>query len=75
LLEETEHFSWCQDKATNISSVPLLKKDPLYRKELLWFFRDRGAIVQTILIPITIAGFQLFNLRPFLQRAAFRGVR
>lgn len=53
------------------SSVPLLKKDPLYRKELLWFFRDRGAIVQTILIPITIASVQLFNLRGLLQFAEY----
>lgn len=53
------------------TSVWLLRKDPLYRKELLWFFRDRGAIVQTILIPITIAGFQLFNLRVFIQRAEY----
>jgi membrane protease YdiL (CAAX protease family) len=38
-------------------------KEPLYRKELLWFIRDRSAIVQTILIPLTVAGLQLFNLR------------
>jgi membrane protease YdiL (CAAX protease family) len=38
-------------------------REPLYRKELLWFVRDRSAIVQTILIPITIASVQLFNLR------------
>jgi membrane protease YdiL (CAAX protease family) len=44
-------------------------KDPLYRKELLWFIRDRSAIVQTILIPLTLAGFQLFNLRGILSRA------
>jgi membrane protease YdiL (CAAX protease family) len=36
---------------------------PLYRKELLWFLRDRSAIVQTILVPVTLAGFQAFNLR------------
>jgi len=53
------------------SPIPLLKKDPLYRKEILWFFRDRGAIVQTILIPITIAGFQLFNLRVFVDRVGY----
>jgi len=38
-------------------------KEPLYRKEFLWFIRDRSAIVQTILIPITIASVQVFNLR------------
>lgn len=46
-----------------IFSLPFVRKDPLYRKEILWFLRDRGAIVQTILIPVTIAGFQVFNLR------------
>lgn len=54
-----------------VSSIPLLKKDPLYRKEILWFLRDRGAIVQTILIPITIAGFQLFNLRVVVERVGY----
>lgn len=42
---------------------------PLYRKEYLWFVRDRSAIVQTILIPVTVAGFQLFNLRGILSHA------
>ncbi|HET8781357.1 MAG TPA: CPBP family intramembrane glutamic endopeptidase [Pyrinomonadaceae bacterium] len=49
--------------AKGIFTLPFLRKDPLYRKEILWFLRDRGAIVQAILIPLTIAGFQLFNLR------------
>lgn len=44
-------------------------KEPLYRKEFLWFVRDRSAIVQTILIPLTIASFQVFNLRGMLGRA------
>jgi membrane protease YdiL (CAAX protease family) len=44
-------------------------RDPLFRKEYLWFVRDRSAIVQTILIPVTIAGFQLFNLRVILDHA------
>jgi membrane protease YdiL (CAAX protease family) len=44
-------------------------KDPLYRKEFLWFIRDRSAIIQTILIPLTVAGFQLFNLRGVLSHA------
>ncbi len=44
-------------------------KDPLYRKEFLWFIRDRSAIVQTILIPLTVAGLQVFNLRGLLGRA------
>jgi hypothetical protein len=44
-------------------------RDPLYRKEFLWFVRDRSAIVQTILIPFTVAGFQMFNLRGILGQA------
>lgn len=44
-------------------------KEPLYRKEFLWFIRDRSAIVQTILIPLTVASFQLFNLRGVLRYA------
>jgi membrane protease YdiL (CAAX protease family) len=43
-------------------------KDPLYRKEFLWFIRDRSAIVQAILIPLTVAGFQVFNMRGILSR-------
>jgi membrane protease YdiL (CAAX protease family) len=42
-------------------------KDPLYRKELLWFLRDRSAVVQVVLIPITILGFQLVNLHTVLE--------
>ncbi len=44
-------------------------REPLYRKEYLWFIRDRSAIVQTILIPLTLAGYQAFNLRNFLGHA------
>lgn len=44
-------------------------KDPLYHKELLWFARDRSAIVQTILIPLTVAGVQLFNMRGLVSHA------
>jgi membrane protease YdiL (CAAX protease family) len=44
-------------------------RDPLYRKEFLWFLRDRSAIVQAVLIPITAAGYQIFNLRGLLARA------
>jgi len=44
-------------------------KDPMYRKEFLWFARDRSAIVQSILIPLTIASFQLVNLRGLLSMA------
>src|SRR6185437_1893935 len=44
-------------------SATTFGKDPLYRKEFLWFTRDRSAIVQAVLVPLTVAGFQLFNLR------------
>jgi membrane protease YdiL (CAAX protease family) len=44
-------------------------REPLYRKEFLWFIRDRSAIVQTLLIPLTVAGFQLFNMRGLLLEA------
>ena len=44
-------------------------KEPLYRKEFLWFMRDRSAVVQVVLIPLTLASFQLFNLRTLLLKA------
>ncbi len=40
--------------------------DPLYSKELMWFARDRSAIVQAILIPLSMAGIQLFNMHVLL---------
>lgn len=49
--------------ARKVSHTPRFGKDPLYRKEIAWFLRDRGAIVQTILIPLTVASVELFNLR------------
>lgn len=44
-------------------------RDPLYRKELLWFARDRGAVVQALLLPLTMAGVQLFNLKGMIAEA------
>lgn len=44
-------------------------EDPLYRKETLWFLRDRGAIVQAVLIPVTMAGFQLVSWRQLITEA------
>jgi membrane protease YdiL (CAAX protease family) len=55
--------------ARNVTRAPRFGKDPLHRKEILWFLRDRGAIVQAILIPLTIASFQLFNFRWLVQGA------
>src|SRR5882757_7958071 len=40
-----------------------LSRRPLRRKELLWLLRDKGAIVQVILIPLTVAATQAFNFR------------
>ncbi|WP_421839387.1 CPBP family intramembrane glutamic endopeptidase [Novosphingobium sp.] len=45
-------------------------REPLFRKEVLWFLRDRSAIVQTILIPLTVAGYNMFQLRGALSLAA-----
>jgi membrane protease YdiL (CAAX protease family) len=42
-------------------------REPLYRKELLWFVRDRSAVVQALLIPLTMAAVQLFNFRAILK--------
>ncbi len=44
-------------------------REPLYRKEFLWFIRDRSAIVQTILIPLTIASVQVLNMRRLFSNA------
>jgi len=41
----------------------------LYRKEILWLLRDRSAIVQAFLIPLTMASMQLFNMRGLLSHA------
>lgn len=49
--------------------ITWIGKDPLYKKELLWFLRDRSALIQVFLIPITIASVQLFNLRHLVQHA------
>ncbi|HEU0186121.1 MAG TPA: CPBP family intramembrane glutamic endopeptidase [Blastocatellia bacterium] len=55
--------------APSAARKALFRNNPLYHKELLWFLRDRGAIVQTILIPLTIAGYQLINLRGVVRGA------
>lgn len=44
-------------------------KNPLHRKELLWLLRDRGAIVQVLLVPLTIATVQAFNFRGLYRMA------
>jgi len=47
-----------------------LGRNPLYRKELLWLLRDKGAVIQAILIPLTIGALQAFNLRGLYNVAA-----
>ncbi len=51
------------------SEKKFLSGNPLYRKELLWFWRDKGAVIQALLIPLTIASFQVFNLRGLMGGA------
>lgn len=36
---------------------------------MLWFCRDKGAVVQAVLIPFTFGLLQLFNLRGLLDHA------
>jgi membrane protease YdiL (CAAX protease family) len=57
-------------KPATAAGVRFGGRDPLYRKELLWFARDRSAILQAVLIPLTFAGVQLINMRDFLAIAA-----
>ncbi len=56
-------------KLASASSPGRFGREGLYRKEFLWFARDRSAVVQTILLPLTIASFQVYNLRGALQGA------
>ena len=55
--------------SANRKGEPRFGREPLYRKEFLWFLRDRSALVQAILIPLTVAGYQLFNLRGIIGYA------
>jgi hypothetical protein len=50
--------------------VRRLGADSLQRQELLWLVPDKGAVVQFILIPLTIAAIQLFNFRGLYQLTA-----
>lgn len=53
----------------NSSGPSVFAGNPLFRKELLWFRRDKSAVVQAILIPLSIAVFQFFNLRGLLEES------
>jgi membrane protease YdiL (CAAX protease family) len=55
--------------SANRKGQPRFGREPLYRKEFMWFIRDRSAVVQAILIPLTVAGVQLLNLRGVLAYA------
>jgi membrane protease YdiL (CAAX protease family) len=44
-------------------------RNPLYRKEMLWFRRDASALVQAVLIPLSLAALQVFNLRGVISNA------
>jgi membrane protease YdiL (CAAX protease family) len=44
-------------------------RDPLLRKELLWFARDRSAVVQAVLIPLTMGAVQAFQFRTLAKQA------
>jgi membrane protease YdiL (CAAX protease family) len=56
--------------APRAGGAPRFGKNALYRKELLWFARDRSALVQAVLVPLTMASVQLFNLRGVLAHAS-----
>jgi hypothetical protein len=45
-------------------------REPLYRKELLWLRRDRSALVQAVLMPLSLAAFQVANLHGLLAYGA-----
>jgi membrane protease YdiL (CAAX protease family) len=44
---------------------------PLLHKELLWLRRDRGAIVQMLLVPLLLVGLQFMNLGNLLRSVTF----
>ena len=50
-----------------------LPRDPLYKKELLWFGRDRGAVVQTILIPLSVGALQAYNFSHISEKRSTPG--
>ncbi|MDB6140792.1 MAG: family intrarane metalloprotease, partial [Verrucomicrobiaceae bacterium] len=46
-------------------------RNPWYRKELLWFWRDRGALVQVILVPLTMTVMQALNLNNIARMTGY----
>ncbi|RFB81050.1 CPBP family intramembrane glutamic endopeptidase [Methylovirgula sp. 4M-Z18] len=55
---------------SNAAKFAFFGKDPAYSKELMWLMRDRGAIIQAFLIPLSMAAVQLFNMRGLISSAA-----
>ena len=55
---------------SSAGSVSRLLRDPLHRKELLWLWRDRSALIQVFLVPLTAAAVQLFHFRNLVVEAA-----
>ena len=47
------------------------RRSPLLRKELLWLRRDRGALVQMLLVPLLLVGLQAFYLGHYLRNVEF----
>jgi len=47
-------------------------REPLYRKELLWFMRDRGALVQVVLVPLMLLALQVLIPRGMIAESAAR---
>jgi membrane protease YdiL (CAAX protease family) len=65
-LASTRHGITGQTKARQASARAArparFAREPLYRKELLWLRRDRAALIQTVLMPLSLAIFQVVNL-------------
>lgn len=53
----------------NTAAAAEFSGNAVYRKEMLWFLRDRSAVLQAVLVPLSLAGFQLFNMRGLLAQA------
>lgn len=51
------------------SRIVRFRREPLFYKEYLWFIRDRSALVEAVLIPLTVAGAQLFQFRNITRMA------
>jgi membrane protease YdiL (CAAX protease family) len=57
-------------KPARVATAVPFGRNPLYRKEMLWFRRDASALVQAVLIPLSLAAVQVFNLRGVIANAS-----